>query len=586
MQKNKYTSIIYIFLAFLMLGVTNESKATHIMGGDFSYVCQGNGVYAINLRLFRDCNGISLGSSAFVTLSSPTCGNVNVTLSNLGGPIDRTPLCPTETSRCDGPGPTYGIHEYFYRGTVTLPGNCNNWTMSWSSCCRNFAITTLANGGSEGTYIDAQLDATICNNSPAFNNDPTFFMCANQENRYNFGAVDTEGDSLVYSFIPCRNNGPTSYVTYASGLSGTNPIFTGSNPIATINSKNGEIIVTPNQTQVAVICIKVEEYRNNQKIGEITRDLQFTVTDCASNSLPILSGINGTADSTGYTGAFSIDICANEETTLDIQGFDREAVPSVQIQNLELEWNYGIQGASFVVDYNLPYPVGEFKWTPTPSDVGTHYFFVAANDDACPFLGTNIFAYQVNVISALTASITTSEDSLYADGVDTTMLEASTNISSPDHIYSWSPATGLSCTDCPNPIYTLPTGSLGTLAPQTLTYTVSIMDPITGCSTTEDISFFVTSSDEVPKSLTSWNIFPNPIEGYSILNYELSAASQVTIEIFDLLGKRVAFVADERQTAGEYQYSIGQYLENQSSGVYFVSMQINGQKITKKLMVR
>ncbi len=578
MKKNKYTSIIYVFLVFLMLGITNESKATHIMGGDFSYVCQSNGVYALNLRLFRDCNGISLGSTAFVTLSSPTCGNVNVTLSNLGGPIDRTPYCPGEQSACDGGSGTYGIQEYFYRGTVTLPGNCNNWTMSWSSCCRNFAITTLSNPGSEGMYIDAQLDATICNNSPAFNNDPTFFLCANQENRYNFGAVDTEGDSLVYSFINCRNNGPASYVAYNSPLSGTNPLVA---TTQTLNSESGEIIIVPTTAQIGVICIKVEEYRSNQKIGEITRDLQFTVTDCATNSLPILSGINGTADSTGYTGAFSIDVCANEQTSLLIQGFDGEAVPSVQLQNLELEWNYGIPGASFIVDYNLPYPVGEFKWVPTSSDVGRHYFFVAANDDACPILGSNIFAYQVNVLSSLTADINmiSSVDTLNTTNGDTAVLEVSTNISSPDHVYTWTPTTGLSCTDCPSP----------DAYPQvTTTYTVTIFDPLTGCSTSEEIEVpvYAVTTDKIPQTLSSWNIYPNPVEGHSILSYELSDASQVTIEIFDILGKQVGMITDERQSAGEYQYSIGQYLKNHTDGIYFVSMQIDGQRVTKKLIVR
>lgn len=577
MKKNKYTSIIYFFLAFLMLGSTNESKATHIMGGDFSYVCQGNRTYAINLRLYRDCNGIPLGSTALVTLSSPTCANFNITLTNQGGPIDRTPYCPGQPTACDGPNGIYGIHEYFYRGTVTLPANCNDWTMSWESCCRNNAITTLTSPGGEGTYIDAQLDASLCNNSPAFNNDPTFFLCANQENRYNFGAVDIEGDSLVYSFIDCRDD-ENILVGYNSGLSGTTPLIASTQ---TINQFNGEIIIIPTTTQIGVICIKVEEYRNNQKIGEITRDLQFTVTDCATNTLPILSGINGTADSTGYAGAFSIDVCANEEAVLLIQGFDAESVPSVQVQNLTLEWNFGIPGATFIIDYNQPYPVGEFKWTPTSADVGTHYFYVIANDDACPVLGTNIYAYQVNVLSSLTADVNlvSSVDTLNATNPDTATLEVVTNIASPDHIYTWTPTTGLSCSDCPNP-YAFPGA--------TTTYTVSVLDPNTGCSTVEEIEVpvYSVSTSDIPQTLSSWNIYPNPIEGHSILNYELSGSSQVSIELFDILGKQIALVTDEQQTAGIYQYPIGQYLEKGSSGVYFVSMQIDGQRITKKLIIR
>ncbi len=582
MQKNKYTSIVYIFLALFMLGLNNESKATHIMGGDFSYVCLGGNSYSINLRLFRDCDGITLSSNQSITLSS-SCGTFNTTLTNLGGPIDRTPFCPTEPTLCDGPGPQYGIQEYFYRGTVVLPGNCSDWVMSWQSCCRNFAITTLSNPGSEGMYVDARLNATLCNNSPAFNNDPTFFLCANQENRYNFGAVDTEGDSLVYSFIPCRNNGPTSYVSYNNPLSGTNPLIASTQ---SINSQSGEIIIIPTTTQIGVICIKIEEYRNNQKIGEINRDLQFTVTDCSTNNLPILSGIDGVADSTGYSGSFSIDICANEEIVFDIQGFDKEAVPSAQLQNLELEWNYGIQGASFVVDYSLPYPTGEFRWTPTSSDVGTHYFFIAANDDACPILGTNIFAYRVNVISELSADITTSMDTLWASSSDTFLIEANPNISSPDHVYSWSPTTGLSCTDCLTPMYTLPTTPFPS---GPVTYTLTINDPITGCSAIEEVTFVIidnTSTSEIPQSLTSWEIFPNPVVEYSTLNYELSNPSQISIEIYDLIGKQIAYIVDENQPAGEYQYAIGQHLKNQSAGVYFISMQINGQRVTKKLVIK
>ena len=263
MQKNKYTSIFYVFFIFLMLGMGNEAKATHVMGGDFSYVCIGNGQYAINLRVFRDCNGVNLQSSAPVTFFSPTCGTVNVTLQNLGGATVRTPLCPSEDDVCDGTGfgggpGTYGIEEWLYRGTVTLPLNCgNDWSMSWDLCCRNNAITTLTNPGSESMYIDAQLDNTPganCNNSPAFNTDPTFFLCANQENRYTSAAVDTEGDDLVYSFIPCRDD-VSSPVGYAAPLSGTNPLIA---TTQTIDSETGEIIIFPTTTQVGVICVRVD----------------------------------------------------------------------------------------------------------------------------------------------------------------------------------------------------------------------------------------------------------------------------------------------------------------------------------------
>lgn len=584
MQKNKYTSVFYVLFIFLMLGTGNEMKGTHLMGGDFSYVCIGNGTYSLNLRLFRDCNGVSVGTSAFVTLSSPTCGTINVTLQNLGGGIKRAPLCPTEDDVCDGTGfgsgpGIYGIEEWLYRGTVTLPANCgNDWSMSWSSCCRNNAITTLSNPGSESMYIDAQLDNTAganCNNSPAFNTDPTFFLCEGQENRYSSAAVDTEGDELVYSFVNCRNSA-TSSVGYASPLSGTNPIV-GS---ATIDAETGEIVVNPIGIQTAVLCIRVEEFRNGVKIGEIIRDLQFEVTACQTNTLPILSGINGTADSSGTTGPYEIEVCAGVETAFNIQGFDAEAVPSAQSQNLEITWNYGIQGASFITDYNLPYPVSEFKWTPTLADVGEHVFFIGAGDDACPILGSNVYAYKITVLPEITASINMflpTTPKMNPSPLDTAELEVVT--SSANANYSWSPTTGLSCTDCPNP---------QAYPGVTTTYTVTITDEVTGCITTTEVEvpYWPVSTTVIPQNLGTWNVFPNPITEYSTLDYELVTNSDIKLELYDMLGQRIALIAEEKQPKGKYQYQIGKYLAKQAKGMYLVSMEVDGQQVTQKLMIR
>lgn len=581
MQKNKYTSILCAFVFLVALGFSNEIKASHIMGGNITYTYLSPGNYAINLSLFRDCNGINLGSTAIVNVSSPTCGSQTVTMNNIGGPLVRTPLCPSETDACDGPGGTYGVEEFIYRGTVSLPVGCgNNWTLSWTSCCRNNVITNLTSAGS--TYIWATLDNTISggNSSPAFNNEPTLYLCTNQENRYNNGMTDVEDDSLVYSLVDCRGSSITNLVTYVAGLSGTSPLLAN---YMTIDPQTGEVVVFPTATQVGVVCVLVEEYRNGTKISEVIRDLQFTVTDCSFNSLPIASGINGTADSTGTTGSYSTTTCAGEQLCFDIQGFDKQSVPTAPFQNFTMNWNFGINGATFVVDYSLPYPVGQFCWTPTSADVGENFFFIEMQDDACPFLGSNVYTYKVNVLQTVSVDITMpNPDSVpLLDPGDTLQLMASS--SSSNVTYAWFPATGLSCTNCPNPVLT----AVSANATQNTTYTVTVTDP-QGCSSSSsvDVTTFAVSTSNI-KELKRINVFPNPVTEQSVVEYELSKANSVQLELFDVLGKRIAVIENENnQASGIHRYNLGNYTANQPKGIYMLRITIGGQAMTKRLLVR
>ena len=125
-------------------------------------------------------------------------------------------------------------------------------------------------------------------------------------------------------------------------------------------------------------------------------------------------------------------------------------------------------------------------------------------------------------------------------------------------IYSWTPTIGLSCSDCPDPIAS---------PNMTTIYTVTVTDPNTDCSVTSEIevNVFGISTNKIPKTLTSWNIQPNPVEEHSIMNYELNTTSEVLIELYDVLGQRVAFITNEIQTEGKesnssFLYSILAFL--------------------------
>jgi hypothetical protein len=44
------------------------------------------------------------------------------------------------------------------------------------------------------------------------------------------------------------------------------------------------------KVEQTVMALKVTEYRNGVKIGEVTRDMQFIVLSCPNNQAPILDG--------------------------------------------------------------------------------------------------------------------------------------------------------------------------------------------------------------------------------------------------------------------------------------------------------
>lgn len=84
--------------------------------------------------------------------------------------------------------------------------------------------------------------------------------------------------------------------------------------------------------------------------------------------------------------------------------------------------------------------------------------------------------------------------------------------------------------------------------------------------------------------LTLYNSAPNPASSEISINYGLSTASKVEIEIFDMSGKLVKSVKqDSELNAGKHTAKIE--LLNLSSGVYMYSVNANGTRMYSKFVV-
>jgi gliding motility-associated-like protein len=381
-------------LSFLCLFFINQSKASHIAGGDLSYVCLGSNQYQINLNLFVDCLGFDPGASQIINFSS-TCGGtatMTVNVLNPGG-TEISQLCPTQinNSTCNG-GTLPGMWVFSYTGVVTLAPPCDTWTMDWEVCCRNNAILNLTTPGSLTSYIEATINSATapCNNSPSFTAQPIPYVCQGQPVNYSYGVVETDGDSLHYSLIGAMDAGGAP-ITYMPGYSATSPI-----PGITIDPATGMLTFTPMTLGNFVVVVLVEEFDSNGNlIGTVMRDIQFIVQSC-SNIVPdpAAGAITGMTGSAVQTGPFSIELCEGSNFTFTATYNDANAGDSLSIiTNLATV----LPGSTISLTGSNPV-TATITWTAPGGSANTNTTFsVTVNDGACPVPGQQTFVYDIQV---------------------------------------------------------------------------------------------------------------------------------------------------------------------------------------------
>lgn len=416
-----WTAVIIITF---VLGV-GEAKASHAQSADITYQCLGGNQYQVSLSFYRDCAGVAAPNSVTVNVASASCNqNFNVTLNPIPGTgIEVSPICVSMNTNCNG-GNYPGVQEWIYQGIVTLPMACTDWVFSFSLCCRNTAINTISNPGGENIYVAANLNNLNfpCNNSPVFSNRPIPFVCVGQSYCFNHGAIDVDGDSLVYTLIPPAT-GPTSSVTYVNPYTPQQPLL--SSPAMTFNSMNGDICMTPTQLEVTVMAVLVEEYRNGILVGSVMRDIQLRTITCTNNN-PYVMGMNN-------TNQYQLTACAGSPISFLIDTYDTDS-----LQNVTLTWNAGINGSMFVVS-NGPRPTGTFTWTPGQGDVGnTFCFTVTVTDDNCPYNGSQTFAFCIDVTGFTVAASATTANCNASNG-SATAIPAGGN---GPYTYQWLPSGG------------------------------------------------------------------------------------------------------------------------------------------------
>lgn len=99
-------------------------------------------------------------------------------------------------------------------------------------------------------------------------------------------------------------------------------------------------------------------------------------------------------------------------------------------------------------------------------------------------------------------------------------------------------------------------------------------------------SLYQTDSDEereLPESFSLSQNYPNPFNASTKIDFSIPAADHIKLEIFNLLGQKVATLADDHLEAGFHQ--IVWKADDMRSGIYFYRLETTDQSRTKRMML-
>jgi hypothetical protein len=261
--------------AALVFASVTETRASHYLGGNITWECQGGNDYLVTMDLFFDCTSGAVAFPQTLHISS-ACASFD-TIIQPPPLIEVSQVCAAQMANtvCNG-GSIMGVWQGSYQVVLNLPPCPGGYRMWWALCCRPGTVDLT---GAPGIYVEGLLrnDLTPCNDSPVFGQNQVPTVCIGQPVNYNFGVTDPEGDSLAYSLIGARgfanSSAPIGYIaghTAIEPVSGT--IF---NPVT------GQLQFTPTAIGTVVFVVAVQQFdAAGNYIGTVMRDIAFICIPC------------------------------------------------------------------------------------------------------------------------------------------------------------------------------------------------------------------------------------------------------------------------------------------------------------------
>lgn len=341
-------------LLLLGLLISTPAWASHIVGGEFELLHIEGNTYRLNLNLYFDVINGNPGArdnqiNARIYRKSDNAPMMDVTLPFIS-------QSRVEYFQPDCSNGEVVTDKLIYTTTLELASDVfddpDGYYVVWERCCRNYTITNIIsndpnNGGQHaGQTFYLEFPPVTKNGEPFVNSSPQLFpplndyACPNRPYWVDFAGFDADGDSLVYSLVtplsthsaaavPANGPGaaPFPLVSWQSPFDVTN-IMDG-NPDLKV-SNQGFLTVAPTKQGLYVFAVKCEEFRGNEKIGEVIRDFQMLVLgSCPVADPPQIAGRKLTEPDFIHPDKMFVTFAntvADEDRCIEVQVSDPDAL--------------------------------------------------------------------------------------------------------------------------------------------------------------------------------------------------------------------------------------------------------------------
>lgn len=128
-------------------------------------------------------------------------------------------------------------------------------------------------------------------------------------------------------------------------------------------------------------------------------------------------------------------------------------------------------------------------------------------------------------------------------------------------------------------------GSTLATAPQTTSFFIpqNATQWKTFIDTLDDIVSVNNFDENIPVKFVLNQNYPNPFNPETTIGYEIPTGTHVQLKVFDILGREIITLVNERQKAGQYTVKFSSV--NLASGIYFYRLNTKGFTDTKRMVV-